>query len=255
MMRFLLVILGLILGLGAVAVTEGRVVHLRKFAPSALPQWTANVTDASGILRGEATGFQVPGLPVTTTLDWSFERLELQGPVWKVGFQAAGVEGSGYLAVPQLTGTAQLTDARGEIALDQLPAIAGGAKVGGILSFRDFDARFDYPDGRIAELHGTARWLGAQIDGFDIGEGALSLVSDQNGGWRAPFEISGDVVVVRGQMQGRFGLSVVQLDVTIEDAGAMPLEWKQTLSRQVTRGENGWVLTRELNLATGWPVF
>ncbi|PWE33806.1 hypothetical protein DDZ14_03850 [Maritimibacter sp. 55A14] len=255
MIRVLLLMLGIGLGLSAVLATELRMGHLRRFAPEAVPDWTAPIDDPAQLGRGQADAVALPGLPVPAALGWRFARLGADGAVWDVTLNATGMEAAADLRLPPAWGVAHLDAGRGEIALTDLPPVAEGMRAGGLIRIETFDARIDYAAPALEEASAQARWLGAELDGIALGEGEISLVSGGSGGWRAPFALTGDLVEVVGRIEGRFGQRRAVLEMTVKDAGAMPEAWKRALSRNAARGDAGWTIRREVDLGATWPLF
>lgn len=255
MIRFLLIIVGLIIGLAVAVVAEGRMAHLRKYLPEFEPAWTEAVTDASGVLRGGIEPAPRLGVPVSLEVAWKFDTVTAKGPVWRISMTGTGVQGQGDLTFLAPPGQAQLAAGRGELSLEQLPGLAADFDLGGTIFIDNLSAGLEMPGGDLDSVNAQLRWAGARIDGQAIGDGEMQVVSGGNRGWRAPFVLEGDLVRASGTLEGRFGLGVAQLQVTIDDAGAMPEEWKRALSRHVSRGADGWTFQREVDMSGTWPLF
>ncbi len=254
MKRFLLIVIGVLFGLALVVLSEGRVGHLRAFAPHMVPGWAAPIDSGATLWTGRARGLRPMGLPVETNLNWRFARLGAPGAVWTLTSEAEGLTGRAELGLPLALDRAELRDGRAEILLGDWPGLVRGVALDGLLTVSGLRAELALPGRSLRSFGGDIRWTGARIQGQEVGTGEMTVLSDQGGGWRAPFSLAGDVITVSGTLEGRFGAPVAVLEVRIEDAGEMPAEWQAALDRVARKDGISWVVRRDLDLSQDWPL-
>lgn len=254
MTRFLLIVAGVLCGLALVALSEGRVGHLRAFAPQMVPGWAAPIDNGATLWRGRARGLRPVALPVETDVTWRFARLGAPGAVWALSAVAEGLTGRAELGLPLARDRAKISDGRAEILLGDWPGLVRGVALDGLLTVSDLRAKLALPGRSLRSFDADLRWTGARVQGQDIGTGEMTVLSDQGGGWRAPFSLAGDVITVSGTLEGRFGAPVAMLEMRIEDAGDMPAEWQAALDRVARKDGISWVVRRDLDLSQDWPL-
>lgn len=254
MTRFLLIVVGVLCGLALVALSEGRVGHLRAFAPQMVPGWTAPIDNGATLWRGRARGLRPVALPVETDVTWRFARLGAPGAVWALSAVAEGLTGRAELGLPLARDRAELSDGRAEILLGDWPGLVQGLSLEGLLNISGLRAELALPGRSLRAFGADIRWTGARVQDQDIGTGEMTVLSDQGGGWRAPFSLAGDVITVSGTLEGRFGAPVAVLEMRIEDAGDMPAEWQAALDRVARKEGTSWVVRRDLDLSQDWPL-
>jgi|GEM_PF-986663 len=254
MTRFLLILSGVLCGLLLVVLSEGRVGHLRAFAPQMVPGWAAPIDNGATLWQGRARGIRPLGFPVETDLSWRFARLRAFGAIWDLSAMAPGLSGRAELDLPLARDRAELRDGRAEVLLGDWPGLVRGVTLDGLLEVAGLHADLALPERSLRAFGADIRWTGARINGQDIGTGEMTVLSDQGGGWRAPFSLEGDVVVASGTLEGRFGAPVAVLDLRIENAGGMPIEWQKALDRVARRVGTSWIVRRDLDLSLEWPL-
>jgi hypothetical protein len=194
------------------------------------------------------------GLPIETDLNWRFARLGAPGAVWDLTAAAEGLTGRAELGLPLARDRAELRDGRAEIVLGDWPGLVRGVALDGLLNISGLRADLALPGRGLRTFGAEIRWTGARIQGQDIGTGEMTVLSDQGGGWRAPFSLEGDVVIASGTLEGRFGAPVAVLEMRIEDAGEMPPEWQDALDRVARKDGASWIVRRDLDLSLDWPL-
>ena len=254
MTRFLLIVVGVLCGLGLVLLSEGRVGHLRAFAPQMVPGWAAPIDSDATLWTGRARGVRPMGLPVEANVNWRFARFGAPGAVWTLTAVAEGLTGGAELGLPLARDRAELRDGRAEILLGDWPGLVRGVALGGLLNVSGLRAELALPARTLRAFSADIRWTGARIQGQDIGTGEMTVLSDQGGGWRAPFSLEGDVITASGTLEGRFGAPVAVLDMRIEDVGEMPADWREALDRVARKDGTSWIVRRDLDLSLDWPL-
>lgn len=254
MKRFLLILAGVMSGLFLVGLIEGRIGHLRALAPGMVPGWASPVENGATLWRGAARGLRVTGLPVEADLGWRFARLAASGAIWDMTVTAPGLTGRGEIGLSMARDRADIRAGRIEILPGEWPGPIRGLTLDGLVEMTGLRADLALPDQSLRALGAGLRWSRARIDGQEVGTGEMTVLSDQGGGWRAPFSLTGDVIAVSGRLEGRFGSPVAVLDMRIKDAGAMPADWQGALDRVAQREGNAWVVRRDLDLSLDWPL-
>ncbi|WP_417726336.1 hypothetical protein [Roseovarius sp.] len=254
MRRSALIFAGLLLGLVFAMLSEGRLAHLRALAPGFVPAALAGAEDQSSLWRGQTRGLQPVPWPVAADLTWRFDRLASPGALWSIGLSGPGLTGQGELGLPLALDHAELRAAGLEILLADWPVLIDGWPLGGLVLAKGISADLTLPQGRLQRLNAVLDWSGARLAGVEIGHAEVVLTSDA-GNWRAPFSLNGDVIRASGTLSGRFGDAMAQLDLRIDPVGALPEDWLRALDQSGTAIDKGWQITRELDLAAGWPLF
>ncbi len=254
MKRFLLIFSGVLCGLVLVVLSEGRVGHLRALAPQMVPGWAAPVDNAATLWHGQARGIRPLGLPVETDFNWRFARLAAPGAIWDLTAVAPGLAGQAELGLPAARDRAELRGGRVEVLLGDLPDLIRGVALDGLLAVEGLRADLALPERSLRSLGAQIRLSAARINGQEVGTGEMTVVSDQGGGWRAPFSLEGDLIFATGTLEGRFGTPVAVLEMRIEDAGKMPTDWQEALDRMARKDGTSWVVRRDLDLSLDWPL-
>jgi len=250
-MKRIFVILALLftcgLGASAAIIGEGRMAHIRRFAPQILPLWSSVVADDATILRGQTNDLG-RGIATATQAHWQLANIGTDGATWQVAIGGDGIDLAAEVRIPPGIAAAFLDKAAGEIDLTTLET---SVQLGGLAIVDNFNARFDRKQAVLTGANGQLRWLGAQLDGHNIGLGKITLTSGEGigTGWEAQFSIQGDLVTATGQIAGRFNSQSAMLDMTVSDAGAMPESWKNILSVLVRPKNGSWLLRRRVDLA------
>jgi hypothetical protein len=255
MSRFLLICLGLVLGLALAGLSEGRMAHLRLVSPQILPAWTAPVTDVSTVWRGQASVLRPGVLPGPVDLRWRFERVEAAGPVWAIAVTGAGVEARGELALTWARDRVEITGLSGDILLSDLPALIGGVVQSGLLRVERLRAEIGWPERQLRGLGGAVMLTNGQLGPVEIATGEAVLVSDRAGGWRVPLSLSGPVLRAEGTLEGMLGAPSARLDLRVSAVGDLPEETRRALTRIAEPDGEGWRIGRDLESLADWPVF
>lgn len=254
MRRAFLILAGVLLGLGLALLSDGRLSHLRSLAPGLVPGWLAGADGQSTLWRGQMRGLQPAIWPVAADLTWRFERIASPGALWSFSLSGKGLSGQGMLGIPPARDRLEIRGARAEILLDDQPALIDGWPLGGLLLAEGLSADLNLPGRDWRRLSTALDWSGARLDGVAIGH-AEAVVTSDAGGWRAPFSLTGDVIRATGSLAGRFGDPTAQLDLRIDPVGEVPENWQTALDQAGRAADDGWQITREIDLATGWPLF
>jgi hypothetical protein len=254
MKRLLLILVGLLLGLALAALSEGRLTHLRSAAPGLVPGWLAGAEDTSSLWRGQRRRLQPPPWPVAGDVAWRFDQIEGLGGRWSVTLSGPGLSGQGRLGLPLALDRADLREAGLEILLGDWPALIDGWPLGGLVRVEGLRADLSLPERRLIRLDAVIDWSGARLAGVDIGTAEAVLTSDA-GTWRAPFALTGDVIRASGTLSGRFGDPMAQLDLRIDPVGEVPEDWQRALDQSGQSVDEGWQITRDIDLGAGWPLF
>lgn len=242
----LVLLFGCGLGVSAAIIGEGRMAHLRRFAPQVLPVWSQIVANDATILRGQ-TNVLGDGFATAAKAHWQFADAGVDGATWRVGIRADGIALGADLRIAPAVQAAILEAATGEV---DLTALQTPLQLGGLVIVDDFNARFDRKQAALTGANGQAHWLGAQLEGHDVGLGEITLTSEDGvgAGWEAQFSIQGELVAVKGQIAGRLNSQSAMLDMTVSDMGAMPENWKNILSVLVRPKDGTWVVHRRIDL-------
>lgn len=254
MKRLALILMGLLLGLALAMLSDGRLTHLRGLAPGLVPGWLTGAEDQSSLWRGQVRGLHPALLPVKVDLAWRFDQIDGPGARWSVALSGPGLSGQGTLGFPLARDRADLRAVRLEILLGDWPALIDGWPLGGLLLAEGLSADLILPDRRLTRIDATLDWSAARLAGVDIGRAEAVLTSDA-GAWRVPFALTGDVIRANGTLSGRFGDPVAQLDLRIEPVGEVPEDWQRALDQAGDVTDEGWQITRDINLGSGWPLF
>ncbi|PIE15613.1 MAG: hypothetical protein CSA68_06215 [Rhodobacterales bacterium] len=221
LIKLLLVLIFIALG-GAIALlTQARMTHLRQLPGLALPDWSAAVQDQASLSYGAATLAGSATWPAPSRLQWQFAGLGMKGAQWDLKLLGAGLTFDADLRVPP------------RYRVGVIDALS---------------AEYDYIAPKLRGIRADLSWLGAGVNGQALGQGSMQLISDPQGKWRAPFQITGDVVTVRGTLTGRLDQDTMVVEAVIADAGAMPEEWKRILNVLVRPDADGWKIQRRMRL-------
>lgn len=255
MTRGLIVLAGLLIGLGLAVLSAGQLRHLRAALPGTVPGWSVPVEGTSTLWRGQARALRLSGWPVAADLGWRFGRAGAEGLIWDVTLAAPGLRGRADLGLPWSLDLVGLRTGHAEIRLEEWPGLIGGWPLRGLVSVEDLTADLALPGGRPLALSARITLAGGQLADADLGSGEAMLVSEPGGGWRMPVSVAGPAVRVSGSLEGRFGTHDARLDLRIVDAGAMPDAWRRALDQAARAEAGGWIITRDIDLSAGWPLF
>jgi hypothetical protein len=254
MRRAALILVGLLMGLTLAVMSEGRLAHLRALAPGLMPGWLTGAEDQSSLWRGQMRGLQPTLLPVPADLTWRFDQIDGPGARWSVTLSGPGLSGQGTLGLPLARDRADLRAARLEILVGDWPALIDGWPLGGLVMAQSLSADMTLPGRAVQSVDAVLDWSGARLAGVDIGHAEAVLTSDA-GTWRAPFALTGDVIRATGTLSGRFGDPLAQLDLRIDPVGEVPEAWQRALDQTAVPTDEGWQISRDIDLAAGWPLF
>lgn len=248
LIKLLLVLIFIALG-GAIALlTQARMTHLRQLPGLALPDWSAAVQDQASLSYGAATLAGSATWPAPSRLQWQFAGLGMKGAQWDLKLLGAGLTFDADLRVPPRYRVGLLENGSAEIALQRMRPLVAGFQLEGMLVIDALSAEYDYIAPKLRGIRADLSWLGAGVNGQALGQGSMQLISDPQGKWRAPFQITGDVVTVRGTLTGRLDQDTMVVEAVIADAGAMPEEWKRILNVLVRPDADGWKIQRRMRL-------
>ncbi|MEQ8901476.1 MAG: type II secretion system protein N [Roseovarius sp.] len=255
MMRFVLILLGLLTGLGLAVLSEGRMSHLRLVAPQLAPVWTAPIDGGATLWQGQAQGLSLGVLPGPTDLRWRFDRVERAGIVWSIRLNGAGVDARGEMRLPWSRDRVALRDVSGDLGLADLPAIIGGAVQTGLLRVEGLRAEIGLPERQLLSLAAQIEMTGGRFGPVEIGSGEAILTSDQAGGWRMPFSVEGAMLRAEGRFEGALGRPGARLELQVTETNGLSQEARRVLDRVAEPKEGGWRLTRDIDSLGAWPVF
>lgn len=242
MIRLILGLAGLVLGLGAALLAEGRMAHLQRVAGARLPDWTEAVAPDASLRRGGAQGLEVPPLPGPLALRWRFGGLGTDGAHWMLSFG----DGAAFVGTARLTlspgGDLALSAIAGELPVAALVPAALAQRLGGTVTAEDGEAGLR----PFTPRAGTLRWIAPSFDGAALGQAEARLRGDATG-WRAPFTLDGGALAARGDILGRGG--EVRLSARVARDPVPPGDVPRLLDALGTRGPDGWQV--ELPLLAG----
>lgn len=254
MRRAGLILLGLLLGLALALLSDGRLSHLRALAPGLVPGWLAGADGQSTLWRGQMRGLHPASWPVAADLTWRFDRIASPGALWSFSLSGRGLSGQGALGLPPARDRVEIRSTRAEILLDDWPDVIDGWPLGGLLLAEGLSADLTLPGRDWRHLSTAIDWSGARLAGVAIGH-AEAVVTSESGSWRAPFSLTGDVIRATGTLAGRFGDPTARLDLRIDPVGELPEDWQRALDQAGSATGEGWQITREVDLTSGWPLF
>ncbi len=236
-MKFLLGILGLLLGVVVAIIGFGRIDHLRQVAPSQLPAWTDAVSGASGLLAGRAQ-VATPFAPLD--LDWRLDGLSAAGPDWQASLTGTGVAMTGKVSAHAPFDTVVLSQGRGVVDLALVSADMPLSIPAGVLRFDRLDAQYRLSDQRLVQLVGEGRIQGLSFGGDALSDGTFRLRADVGGGWRLEFDIpDGPVAGLGGTASGRLDRVQATLAATLVPGPEMPPDWSDALLYWGDKTEDG----------------
>ena len=229
MIRVLGLLLIFILGIAGGAVWKGQMHHLRKALPANLPAWTEMLRDDAGVLSGAAE-LPAQGRLPELSLSWHATAPGTEGLNWAVQVQGEGVDLAGTATLNFWPDEGILRGERGSLDLGKLAG--ADAEIEGLVALRGLEARvsglLSKPQVQ-GEFEGEARSLG--FDETALGDGPVMGQLDADSAWQVTVELTGGVAPLTSILKGAGLAPTATLDLTIEDADALPPGIREAVAR------------------------
>jgi hypothetical protein len=249
--RFLIVIVGLIVGACAAVVTSVEMRHLRSVASMSawLPDWSEQLSPNSGVSQGHLVGFAqlANGGPLSAT--WRYHAITSRGVTYQVDIDADGVALSARVIWPFFTRQLEVVEATGEISAVALIGTRPRLALGGAVLVQSAQGQMRlYPSPQIGTLAAKAVWRNASLEGLALGNVTLVLQSMENRGWVVTTQNPGPPLAMSGTFVGEYDSVSAQADVAMVGADAIAPTLRQQLDRELAPIENGWAIRQEIIL-------